>query len=438
MKEEFSIRPIPKYIIKRIRKLDLEQYPEQIGITRYYAYFTSKNKQLCKITVALKNRKTRWAVKQVAVHFIHENYGYCKDIEYFWLGGYVVGWYQEKFSTYCKTWEDGKWYQIKDKYFDPYATLVNMEYLTRFPEYKYAQYENIYTYNIFRYLRLYEQYPQMEYLMKMGLRRYVMSKMILRQCTDKAFCKWLYRNKERLTGFNKYYDVAVVLKAYKTHKDFDKLQEESWIIKHYAHDLTLKPIRKQFRGELPKLYKYINEQKITTAIYRDYFTACEYLKMDMTVQKNRYPKEFMRWHNIRINEYDTAKIKADETQRKEFYAQFLNIANKYMSLQKINDDYCVIIAKSPAELIREGKILHHCVGKMGYDQKFAKEETLIFFIRKPSEPDKPFVTVEYSLEKHKVLQCHGNNNSMPNSNVMNYINKIWLPYANKKIKQIAA
>ena len=229
--KKFNIKPIPKRMKKRIRKLDLKYYPEQVGMTRYYAYFTTKNKQLYKVTVALKNRGTRWAVKQVAVHFIHENYGYCKDIEYFWLGGYVVGWYEDKFSTYRKTWEDGKWYRIEDKYFDPGAIIVNIEYLTRFPEYKYAQYDSIYIYNIFRYLRLYEQYPQMEYILKMGLQRYVMSKMILRQCTDKAFCKWLYKNKELLSDFNKYYDVSVVLKAYKTGQPLEVLQQEKEIIK---------------------------------------------------------------------------------------------------------------------------------------------------------------------------------------------------------------
>lgn len=158
----------------------------------------------------------------------------------------------------------------------------------------------------------------------------------------------------------------------------------------------------------------------------------------MTVPKNRYPKDFHRWHDIRINEYDTAKIKADEEQRKEFYAKFLNIANKYISLQKENEDYCVIIAKSPAELIKEGKKLHHCVGSMGYDQKFAREETLIFFIRLSETPDIPLVTVEYSLKSHKILQYHGNNNSTPDKKVLHYINDVWLPYANKQIEQLAA
>ncbi len=434
----FTIRPIPKYLVKRIRELDLKYYPEQIGITRFYAYLTTKNKQLCKITVALKNRKSRWAVKQVAVHFIHENYGFCKDIEYFWLGGYVIGWYDEKFSTYRKTWEDGKWHRIDDKYFNPSATVVNIEYLARYPEYKYAQYDSPYIYDIFKYLRLYEQFPQMEYIMKMGLHRYVMSKMILRKCIDKVFCKWLYRNKHNLAIYNKYYDVSVVIKAFMTGQRLDVLQKEKDIIKQYSKDENLKQIRKHFHGELPRLAEYIVNHNANTASYKDYFTACEYLKLDMTIHKNRYPKDFKKWHDIRIDEYDTAKLKEDEKQRNDFYDKFLEVANKYLPLQKEGKNYCVIIAKSPAELIKEGKLLHHCVGKMGYDQKFAREETLIFFIRLSITPNTPLVTVEYSLSKHKILQCYGDNGSKPDENILHYVNKVWLPYAKKQIKKIAA
>ncbi len=434
--KEFTLKPIPKYIINRIRKLDLKTYPEQVGITRFYAYLTTKNKQLCKVTVALKNRKSRWAVKQVAVHFIHEDYGYSRDIEYFWLGGYVVGWYDEKFTTYRKTWEDGKWYCIYDKYFDPWACIVNMEYMKRYPEYKYSQYENIGYYNLFKYLRLYEQFPQMEYVIKMGLKRYAMSKMILRACKDKRFCKWLYKNKDNI--MQNYYDVSVVLKAFKTGKPFDDLQKEKEIIKKYSRDDNLKAIRQNFRGELPRLAEYINKQNTYPASYSDYFIACEYLKLDMTLPKNRYPKDFQKWHDIRIDEYDTAKLKADKKQRKDFYKKFLNVAKKYLSLQKENKNYCVIIAKSPAELVKEGKILHHCIGKMGYDQKFAREESLIFFIRLAATPDVPLVTVEYSLSKHKILQYHGDYNTTPDKKVLHYINCVWLPYANRKLKLLAA
>jgi len=35
-----------------------------------------------------------------------------------------------------------------------------------------------------------------------------------------------------------------------------------------------------------------------------------------------------------------------------------------------------------------------------------------------------------------VLQCYANRNSKPNDEVLHYVNKVWLPYANKHLKQI--
>ena len=102
--------------------------------------------------------------------------------------------------------------------------------------------------------------------------------------------------------------------------------------------------------------------------------------------------------------------------------------------RNLNDAYCVIIAQSPADLINEGNILHHCVGKMGYDQKFIREESLIFFVRNKSNPQIPFVTVEYSLKTNKILQCYAEHNTKPQQEVQEFINKKWLPYANRKLK----
>jgi hypothetical protein len=53
----------------------------------------------------------------------------------------------------------------------------------------------------------------------------------------------------------------------------------------------------------------------------------------MTENKNRYPKDFHRWHDIRINEYNSEKAKQDEKERKALYKKFEKIAKKYMPLQ---------------------------------------------------------------------------------------------------------
>lgn len=97
-----------------------------------------------------------------------------------------------------------------------------------------------------------------------------------------------------------------------------------------------------------------------------------------------------------------------------------------------------IIAKSPAELITEGDALHHCVGRFNCDQKFVREESLIFFIRSKESPNTPFVTVEYSPSRKAVLQCYGDHDSKPDDTVLHYVHDIWPPYANKTLKKLAA
>ena len=129
----------------------------------------------------------------------------------------------------------------------------------------------------------------------------------------------------------------------------------------------------------------------------------------------------------------------DKKKREAFYAQFASVAETYLPMQKDgNGVYIVLIAKSPAELDKEGELLHHCVGGMGYDQKFVREETLIFFIRSAEQPDVPLVTVEYSLKTHKILQCYADHNTTPTQEITDFVHKKWLPYANRKLKKIAA
>ena len=194
-----------------------------------------------------------------------------------------------------------------------------------------------------------------------------------------------------------------------------------------------------FKGEIAKLIDYIAKQKASIPAYQDYLIACRELGLDMTISKNRYPHDFRRWHDIRADEYRTMKAIKDEQQRKEFYAHFKEIATKYLGLEYDKKSvYIAIIAQKPSDLIREGEYLHHCVGRMGYDQKMIREESLIFFIRLKDKPEVPLVTVEYSPSQKRVLQCYGDKDSKPNENIFDFVNNKWLPYANRKIKQLAA
>ena len=432
-----KIKPIPKYILNLIKQADKQDRLNQNSQKRFYAYLTTNDKELVKVTVAVKNKGKNWYCKQVAIHGVNSKDCFIKDIEYTWIAGYSVGWYEQGLQKEPKYYEYGNWGYAEDKYFDPFAPIVNREYALKFEKYKYSL-ANEYTYQDYiKYLRIYEQYPQAEYLMKLNLKYYATSKTILKLIEkDKQFRKWLIKNK--LEIYLKSYYISTIVTAYKQNKDLDKTQQLELFIKSFSKNEHYREIKELFNGNIEQFFNYITSQQINASLYIDYLNACKYLKLNMQENKNKIPHDFKHWHDIRIDEYTTAKQKADKEERKAFNLKFLNIANKYLSLQhNLKDVYISIIPTSPEDLVYEGKKLHHCVGSMNYDQKIVREESLIFFIRNKNKPNKPFVTLEYSLKNHKILQCYADHNSKPDSKVMNFINKVWLPYANKQLRQLA-
>ena len=437
-----KIKPILKYMIERIRKAEETNPWRNSGHTRFYSYLTKNDGELVKITVACKNKLDgpRWRCKQVIVHGIHSKDCFLKDIVFHFMGNYSVGWFEQGLQKCRKWYESEDWRLQDDKYFNIYCPVLNIEYILKLPEYRYSAIDRYRYCDTFKYLRLYEKYPQAEMLVKFGLSEYATSIQILRKVgKDKAFRKWLInrRNEIRYGG----YYVGTLLIAYKTGKPFEQVQKLESEKKSFFRQDGYKNIKGLFKTdkEVTEFMEYISAQNTNLSSYSDYLYACNYLGLDMTLPKNRLPHNFKRWHDIRIDEYHTAKALKDAEERKALYAKFASVAEKYLPLQKDDKNaFVIVIARSPQDLIREGDILHHCVGRMNYDQKFAREESLIFFVRNIAEPDTPFVTLEYSLKNRKVLQCYGEHDTKPDDSVMEFVNKKWLPFANKQLKKIQA
>lgn len=433
-----KIKPIPQYIVARIKKKDKECHKEQDGNTRFYSYLTTNDGELVKVTVAVKCANKKWYCKQCAVHGVHSNKCFVKDMVFYYGGaGYHIGWYAEGLQKKPKDYESEDWWEYEDEeFFDPWAIVVSKECIAKFPEYKYSAYDIYSGMDILQYLRIYEKYPQAEYLVKLGLSEYAKNKQILKKAgEDKRFQKWLSSNRSELR--RSLYYISTIVQAYQENKPLKETQAYMVAKRALCKERDFKPIREMLNGNYDEYLAYITKQQITNRVYLDYMKACNYLGLDMTEEKNRFPHDFKHWHDVRIDEYATAKALKDEEERKEFYAKFEVVSKKYLPLQdEKKGKFIAIIAKSPAELIREGEALNHCVGKNGYDQKFIREETLIFFIRSRECPEIPLVTAEYSLEKKKVLQCYAKGNTTPDNAVMHYVNEVWLPYANKALKRI--
>lgn len=358
------------------------------------------------------------------------------------MGNYRVGWYDEgiKYPYNIRPfYNDGKWYAVDFKYYNPWTHTINPQFALSLPEFRYSAVDIQNPPCIITYLRTYLKYPQAEYLVKAGLGKYVGSTMILKKIgSDKGFRKWLMARREELMRHHYYVDV--VLRGYRTGKPLETLQSYREAKINLRSNTTLAPISELFKGkEREKFLDYISEQNTNANTYLDYLRACTYLGLDMSLPKNRFPHDFKRWHDIRIDQYATAQAEADRKAKQELYKQFARIAEKYLPLEHDKKSaFICIIARSPADLIHEGEVLHHCVGRMNYDQRFVREESLIFFIRTKEKPDTPLVTLEYSPHSHKVLQCYGEYDHKPSEDVLHYVNKIWLPYANRTIKKLAA
>lgn len=433
-----KIKPIPKYILKKIERMDKQKYEKQDGMTRFYSYLTKNDGELVKVTVAVKCRYKKWYCKQVAVHGLRSDKCFVKDMIYTIMGGHFVGWHAEGLTKHPKWYEDDEWGWGWDRYFDPHAPLVNREYIEKFPEYKYSAFDLYPCSDSIKYLRQYEKYPEIEMLVKLGLDRYVYRKMLLDKIReDKAFRKWLYANAKEI-GNNHYY-VSTILGAYKSRMPLKVLQGIERVRKNLDTEREMKPIRDMVKGEKEKFVRYLIAQNAELSLYLDYHKACTFLGLDMNLPKNRYPHNFKFWHDTRIDEYRTARAKADEEHRRELYEQFSAVVTKYLPMEDMRKGaYIVMIAKSPDELVTEGETLCHCVGRGNYDQRVAREESLIFFVRKAEDPKTPLITIEFNIKSKKMLQCYGKGNTSPSEEAKAFIEGTWLPYAKRKLRKIAA
>ncbi len=460
-----KIKPIPKYMLALIKREDKKHYKELAGKTRYYSYLAKNDGELVSVTVAVKHYYKEWHCKQVVVHGLRSKDCFIKDIELHYIAGYITGWYTEGASKYKKEFEDGVWYSVEDKYFNLDAPIINIKYLEKFPEYKYSQVENYDGRNILHYLKLYEKYPQMELLMKFGLKDFVTHKTILNKTSkDKTFAKWLINHREEIASYKYNLYANALIRAYNKNTSIQEAQKYLNFKNSLIREYRLKDVGKLFKGDkaIEQLISYLKAKDIDVYTYADYICACNYLNINLLEKKNLIPHDFKRWHNERIEQQRIlenekhkkwviaqAKLqakwerqrKAEELKRQKelnsLEANFINVVKRFAVLQNCKqDDYIIIIARTPAELIIEGRELKHCVGGEDYRLRMSKGESLIFFVRKATNPETPFVTVEYSPKKQQVLQCYGYKDMPPADDVKRFVHNFWLPYANQTTNKL--
>lgn len=107
----------------------------------------------------------------------------------------------------------------------------------------------------------------------------------------------------------------------------------------------------------------------------------------------------------------------DEQEEKEFGLSYQSVKERLSNYEFTNGELSVIPPASVIDIIKEGRVLHHCVRT--YVKAVCNGETDILFIRKTDKIDEPFFTLE--VRNGKLRQCHGFGNKNPDDNISRFL-----------------
>lgn len=150
--------------------------------------------------------------------------------------------------------------------------------------------------------------------------------------------------------------------------------------------------------------------------YKDYIDNATLLEYDLTNLEVLYPKNFKQAHDL------ASDIVNDKNFSEGELPQIARQYEKYSSLYSYEDkDFCIMPPSRHNDLKNEGKTLCHCVAT--YAKRIATEKTIILFIRKTSEKEKSYFTLELNPVTLRIEQCRGFENCSYPNEVQKFIDK---------------
>lgn len=309
--------------------------------------------------------------------------------------------------------------------------------------------------DMFRYLNFYCSYPEItEKLMKEGYEDDIMQYLFGNLCdcfnvrakNVPAFFKLDKTHLKTLHEFKHIYGRNEIRAMQYMQNNRMKLTYSvfNFISSNYRN-IDLIHRLQDFMG-MQKLIKYVEKQGALCVCqhyygtiehsffsnYEDYIQQCEMLGYDLADKNIAVPMNLFQAHQ-QLTEILNAKKAAEEaeTRRKK-------MKGFKKRLKKLKDKYCYTngnLLIRPAEgyedLQKEGTTLHHCVYS-NYADRHIKGETTILFIRRVSEPGKPFYTMEY--KNATVVQCRTKYNGGMTDEIKNFISE-WKKYLKSNTKK---
>ena len=157
--------------------------------------------------------------------------------------------------------------------------------------------------------------------------------------------------------------------------------------------------------------------------YRDYLQQATAAGYDLKDEYYLYPKNFAEAHARVQSEYRRLLNEQEAQRRQQEAAKLKTAVEALESLCYEDETYLIRPLRTIEEFMEEGQANHNCVAS--YISRAANSETKIFVIRKKTEPEKSFVTLELSVDEKRIVQCYGRGNSIPEKDVLEFADS-WL------------
>jgi|GEM_PF-4839309 len=286
------------------------------------------------------------------------------------------------------------------------------------------------------YLMFYRKHPQAENLLVQGYGRLVAEAIRMGTCNDAV--NWKEVSPRKMLGLSKLDYEFLKEKQAESHDivNFRKLRQADASVKpqevmdviqtfKYSLDEITKHGKSACRiarycvKQVGKKEQRENETPSNALItWNDYISMAENLGYNLKDDSTRFPPHLYAAH-------DRAVMATKYKENPELIEKFKAMYECLLPYSFEKDGLLIQPAASEEELIKEGKILQHCVG--GYGKTHCSGNP-IFFIRKAAEPDIPYYTLQLNLKKKVIIQNHGYRDDalMPVPSEVNKFAYYWL------------
>jgi hypothetical protein len=145
-------------------------------------------------------------------------------------------------------------------------------------------------------------------------------------------------------------------------------------------------------------YSYYCRSKVDTIIrqWSDYIDMAKKLKLDEYNPAVHKPKDLKARHDELVEIFNAQRDELEKARIESEYPNVKPVCEKIKAMYEWGDGiHEVVVPTGAAEIMREGRLLSHCVGSSNrYFDRIASEESYVMFLRHSSDREKPWYTLE--------------------------------------------